>query len=280
MVTAPQPDPWAISCFQYSSDLNLDSQLPSPQSFGLSQPLADISALPEFLLDHVPLDEQEVAQSLFSSSLSIDPSALVDSGATITANVPGIGPLAASNTSASTTSTEVSADSYLLPVSELTLLRAFFRIATRLGCANTVWDLSAISPFCSSPDPSSSIHHHHLPHAWQPTCLQHVTPHHPLLDFLPWPSARDRIIAIFSLPEAARPPSAAGPLALVQFVYDLEDSAEGMRIWGGDPYDAESWEVGQVLFERWWFIFDRDIVEQSNKWRQLRGASTLRLSGA
>ena len=52
-----------------------------------------------------------------------------------------------------------------------------------------------------------------------------------------------------------------------------------MRIWGSDPYDSSSWEVGQVVFERWWFVFDRDIIEQSNSWRRLRGADTLRLTG-
>jgi hypothetical protein len=82
---------------------------------------------------------------------------------------------------------------------------------------------------------------------------------------------------VFDLPEEARPSSAVGPLGLMQLVYDLEDAGEGMRIWGGDPYDAGSWEVGQVLFERWWFIFDRGIVEQSNRWRRLRGASVLKL---
>jgi hypothetical protein len=66
-------------------------------------------------------------------------------------------------------------------------------------------------------------------------------------------------------------------LALLQFVYDLEDGAEGIRIWGGDPYDSTCWEVGQLLFERWWFIFDREIIEQSNRWRALRGASNLRM---
>jgi hypothetical protein len=63
---------------------------------------------------------------------------------------------------------------------------------------------------------------------------------------------------------------------LVDFVYDIEDGAEGMRIWGSDPYDETSWEVGQVVFERWWFVFDKKVVEQSNTWRRRRGAAPLR----
>jgi hypothetical protein len=98
-----------------------------------------------------------------------------------------------------------------------------------------------------------------------------------MVDFFPWPGVRERIIGIFSLPDEARPPQAAGPLGLVNFAYDAEDGAEGIRIWGDDVYDPSSWEVGQVLFERWWFLFDRRIIETSNRWRRLRGAPMLHI---
>lgn len=163
--------------------------------------------------------------------------------------------------------------SYTLPVNELTLFRGFLRIAARLGCQNNLWDINAHSPFS---DPASSISH--LPQTWQPTTAQILIPHHPILDLLPWPSVRENIIRVLTLPEEVRPPIAKSATALVQFVYDLKDNAEGIRIWGGDTYDPASWEVGQLLFERWWFIFDREIVAQSNMWRDLRGAARLRIS--
>lgn len=229
--------------------------------------------LSNFLVDNLQLDQQTTFDTTTGSGST-----------SLSASPPSIDPLMLLDTSSSGSSAgEFSADSYLLPVAELTLLRAFLRIATRLGCDKTVWDLAAQSPFCSpggSAGTSVGVAPHLLPRTWQPTAAQLLVPHHPLLDFLPWPSARDRIIGVFSLPESARPPGAEGPLALVQFAYDLEDAAEGMRIWGGDPYDPESWEVGQLLFERWWFVFDRSIVEQSNRLRSLRGAATLRLRGA
>lgn len=167
------------------------------------------------------------------------------------------------------------ADSYLLPVHELTILRAVLRIAERIGCREQIWNLEAVSPFSQGMATPSE----QLPIAWKPTASQLLVPHHPLLDFLPWPGVRDRVINIFSMPDAMRPPNATGPLALVNFAYDFEDNSEGVRIYGGDPYDANSWEVGQVLFERWWFIFDRDVIENSNRWRQLRGAPPLALKG-
>ncbi|KAL7814207.1 hypothetical protein V8C44DRAFT_326068 [Trichoderma aethiopicum] len=167
------------------------------------------------------------------------------------------------------------ADSYLLPVHELTLLRAMTRIAERIGCPQQMWDLGAVSPFTQGTATPAD----QLPPAWKPTASQLLVPHHPLLDFLPWPQVRDRMISIFSLPEGMRPPHAAGPLALANFAYDFEDGSEGVRVYGGDPYDASCWEVGQVLFERWWFIFDRDVIENSNRWRRLRGAPPLALKG-
>jgi hypothetical protein len=177
-------------------------------------------------------------------------------------------------------SPKFTADSYLLPVHELTVLRGLLRIADRLGSRERMWSLDAVSPFFSPGGTSINIAIDQLPAAWRPTRSQQQLPHHPIFDFLPWPAARDRVIRMFSLPDAARPLHAGGPLALVNFAYDLEDGAEGARIYGGDPYDGSCWEVGQVLFERWWFLFDRDIIETSNRWRRLRGAPPLMLKGS
>lgn len=162
-------------------------------------------------------------------------------------------------------------DSYLLPVHELTLLKACMRISQQIGCDNQLWRLDAVSPFHAGVATPSD----QLPLAWRPTPAQVLIKHHPVLDFLPWASVREKVIGIFSLPDELRPPSATGALAMINFVYDFEDSAEGVRIYGDDPYDPGSWEVGQLFFERWWFLFDREIVENSNRWRKLRGAEPL-----
>lgn len=175
-------------------------------------------------------------------------------------------------------------DSYLLPVPELSTLKAFMRIATCLSVdSSSFWDINAMSPFFRGPGAAARAtptSHLALARTWQPTVAQLLMPHHPLLDFLPWPSVREKVIHVLNLPEDMRPPAARSATALVQFAYDLEDGAEGIRIWGGDPYDPACWEVGQVLFERWWFLFDRQIIEQSNGWRGMRGAAKLRITGA
>ncbi|KAI0525860.1 hypothetical protein F5B22DRAFT_256939 [Xylaria bambusicola] len=198
---------------------------------------------------------------------TINPSALIDSSSN--------SPSASDNTDI----TDVSfPDSYYLPVNELTLLRGLMRIAIRLRCNTTnIWDLGANSPF--NDGTHTPLTTQELPLTWRPTRSQSSIPHHPVIDLLPWPSVRDRILLFMGLPDEARPPALAGPLAHAKLAYDLEDSAEGIRIWGDDPCEPSSWEVGQVLFERWWFIFDRQIIDQSNYWRRLRGAATLCVKG-
>ena len=61
----------------------------------------------------------------------------------------------------------------------------------------------------------------------------------------------------------------------MDFVYDVEDSAEGVRIWGDDPYDWQNWEVGEKVFEKWWWAFDSEIIKNSNELRIGRGAPAL-----
>ncbi|GAW12017.1 hypothetical protein ANO14919_013720 [Xylariales sp. No.14919] len=216
-------------------------------------------------LSTLPMDPSIIGTeaNTFSIFDTIDPNALLDCSSN--------SPSASDNSE----TTELSfPDSYYLPVNELTLLRGLMRIAMRLRCNTTkIWELGANSPF--NDGTHTALTAQELPRVWRPTVSQSSIPHHPVIDLLPWPSVRDRIILLLGLPDEARPPALAGPLAIAQLAYDLEDAAEGVRIWGDDPCEPTAWEVGQVLFERWWFVFDRHVIDQSNYWRKLRGAATL-----
>ena len=64
-------------------------------------------------------------------------------------------------------------------------------------------------------------------------------------------------------------------MALLQLIYDLDDPTEGLRVSGFDFRSAENWEVGQKVFENWWFVLDQDIVRRSNFLRERRGAVKL-----
>lgn len=160
-----------------------------------------------------------------------------------------------------------------LEILELTLLRGCMMVARRINVHEIMWSLSAVSPFT---DPSMAFaQYRHLPANLQPTMVQMTVPHHPIVDLLPWPAVRDRMIMVLSQPPGLRPPQAASPTALLDFVYDIEDSAEGIRLSGSDPYSANNWEVGEKVFKSWWWIFDRDVVRRSNELRESRGAPLL-----
>ncbi|GAP84798.1 putative DUF3425 domain protein [Rosellinia necatrix] len=218
------------------------------------------SSLSALQMEVLSVEEGATTPDLFDI---VDPSALLSSSS------------GSPSTSDNSDSTGLSfPDSYFLPVNELTVLRGLMRVAARLRCnTTTIWGLGANSPF--NDGTHTALTTQELPQVWRPTLSQSSIAHHPVIDLLPWPNVRDRLIMIMNLPDAARPPAATGPLAIAQLAYDLEDPAEGVRIWGDDPCEPTSWEVGQVLFERWWFVFDRRVVDQSNYWRRLRGAATL-----
>ncbi|EAW20773.1 uncharacterized protein NFIA_113010 [Aspergillus fischeri NRRL 181] len=191
-------------------------------------------------------------------------------------------------------------DDHLLEIPSLTLLNAAMKVAQRLNIAGILWDLTAMSPFYQGPESQTTISSPpsllsgssspsstasgpdgtddviELPRHLQPTTSQRLIPHHPILDLLPWPSTRDKLIQVFHLPPEMRPKSAQDPIGLLRFVYDMEDvSGEGIKVRGGDPFAPEAWEVGQVVFERWWWAFDGEIVERSNCVRKWRGENQL-----
>ncbi|GES61805.1 hypothetical protein ATEIFO6365_0001016900 [Aspergillus terreus] len=203
------------------------------------------------------------------------------------------------------TSTFTFPDDSVIEIPSLTLLNAAMAIATRLKIVDVLWDVTAISPFYQgkrpitvemsftpaslmspSPDTSSSddrqdldqVDVDTLPENFRPTPSQRLIPHHPIIDLLPWPSARDKLIQVFSLPVGMRPKAAQDPMGVFRFAYDMEDTGgEGIRMQGTDPFSQETCEIGQVIFERWWWAFDAEIVERSNRARRKRGEGGLRL---
>ncbi|OGM49974.1 hypothetical protein ABOM_001427 [Aspergillus bombycis] len=193
-------------------------------------------------------------------------------------------------------------DDHLLQVPSLTLLSAAVRVAQRLGIGDCLWDIAAVSPFyrpqlytqssTSSPPSSTTqtsgssqtsdtinIDLDTLPDHLRPTGTQILISHHPILDLLPWPTSRDKLIQVFNLPVNLRPKSAQGPMGLVRLVYDMEDDGgEGIRVHRSNPFEAAGWEIGQLMFERWWAAFETDTVERSNRGRKERGEKCLELS--
>lgn len=244
-----EPDP--ISHVEMGVDFNLDdwnSQVIGPDlPLDLAWPLLDIESLPPFPASNIPSD------------ISLTPS--------FTRSASILGPLVQDYQTATTSFP----DTYLLPIPALTLMRACLTNATRLGIVFMLWDSTSISPFytggvrpnfdqasgCSATSTSTGIDIATLPENLRPTRTQQLLPHHPLIDILPWPTVRNKLIMFFAQPEELRP----AQLGMEQLVEDFEDEVEGVvvKAGGAEPWEAHTWEVGKALEKRWWFVLDGKV---------------------
>ncbi|KAF2802250.1 uncharacterized protein BDZ99DRAFT_527621 [Mytilinidion resinicola] len=151
-----------------------------------------------------------------------------------------------------------------IEVPVLGTLRATLTIASLLSVQNSLFDISCMHTLAPSPQ---------LPPNLQPTEAQRSIPHHPILDILPWPTVRTKLI--YMLTSGAS--QLSGGLAIMQLVADMDDLAEGMRVSGTNELDEASWEVGEAMLKNWWWAFDARIIGHSNQLRAMRGAPRLRI---
>jgi Domain of unknown function (DUF3425) len=165
-------------------------------------------------------------------------------------------------------------DDSLLPMTQLKGITAGLNVAAALNCSDIIWDLSYSHVLSPSTLPAN------LPPSLMPTPAQQAIPHHPFIDILPWPSVRSKLCIIFSQPVQLRPPRARDPDAITHMALDLDDEAEGVKVNGSDEFDARNWEVGELFFRNWWWAFDREIVDNSNRFRAQRGLGQLRITAA
>ncbi|KAI6749385.1 hypothetical protein HG530_015224 [Fusarium avenaceum] len=178
-------------------------------------------------------------------------------------------------------------DSTNLSVPNLSTFRAFATIASAIGVLSNFHNPNYLHTL--SPTPASN-----LPPNLHPTSAQITIPHHPLLDILPWPSVREKLICILALPSGLRPlvaredgdqDGSGQAKAVMQIVHDLDDMADGCRIhgnlvaWGGgSEFAEESWEMGECFFRNWWWCIDGRLVNMSNLRRRQRGLGCLRIA--
>ena len=172
-----------------------------------------------------------------------------------------------------------------LQVPILNTIRAFSSIAFALNIMMVVGDPNYLHVL--PPTPASN-----LPWNLQPTPAQLTIPHHPILDALPWPSVREKLICILTLPSMFRPaiaqddePGGTGQAKAVQrLAHDLDDSQQGIRVHGNavgwdnsNELVEDAWEMGECFYRNWWFCVDPNAVVTTNRRRWERGARPLKL---
>jgi hypothetical protein len=163
-------------------------------------------------------------------------------------------------------------DDYSLAVPELECMNTACAFAKLLKCEGTIWDMKC-TRILQLPQHEIAT----LPEILRPTNAQKYIPHHPMIDVIPWPSVRSKLICAFSQPLEMRPLNLRDDMALLRLTYDLDDPAEGVRVSGSDRTDLANWEIGQQLFQNWWWAFDHSIIAISTRKRASRGAAKLRI---
>jgi hypothetical protein len=158
-----------------------------------------------------------------------------------------------------------------MDVPVLKTMRIGLRIIEMLGGLEHVYDLTSKWTMTGC-DISQ------LPPSFQPTPTQLRVPHHPIIDMIPWPSLRTKLILMYAMPPALRPPNARVPDSILQIAHDIDDPAEGFIVNGPNGMSEDEWEIGGAFLKNWWWAVDQEIVSKTNAQRVKRGVPRLLLT--
>ncbi|KAH9007069.1 hypothetical protein EDB86DRAFT_2869818 [Lactarius hatsudake] len=101
-----------------------------------------------------------------------------------------------------------------------------------------------------------------LPASLRPTLVQRTVPHESVIDRIPHPDLRDRLILL------------RGRFNLVDCLHDF---ASAVTIHGDDVLAHANWEIGESWLRRYGFLVDPNTLSVSNKWRREHGLPELRM---
>jgi hypothetical protein len=166
---------------------------------------------------------------------------------------------------------------HVIDIPTLKTMEVTLRIAQMLGLTNELLDLTTTRVFDVSTIP---VPLEDLPENLRPTEAQLLLPHYAVIDLLPWPSIRTKLICLFNQPDQLRPPIARGNMGIMRLIQDLDDESEGVRVAldvDEHGYDEKGWEIGQAVIKDWWWALDPGIISNSNRLRHMRGAPKLQL---
>ncbi|KAJ5094919.1 hypothetical protein N7532_007210 [Penicillium argentinense] len=159
---------------------------------------------------------------------------------------------------------------HLISLSRLNVHRAINENIAAVGITSA-WMKSddAISIF-NLAQPSFSVEG--IPPCLRPTFIQLHIPHHPWLDFFPFPRMRDCMIL------AAQGDSFDDDDLchdLMAF-WDTRNTAATLLVWG-NSWDAQHWEVTEGFAQKWkWLLPDSlELLASTNRWRRSRGERPL-----
>ncbi|RAO73683.1 uncharacterized protein BHQ10_009695 [Talaromyces amestolkiae] len=119
----------------------------------------------------------------------------------------------------------------------------------------------------------SSVDHNEdqIPSSLRPTAIQRAVPHHPWLDFFPFPGMRDLMIIAgdrLDEDELCRD--------LMAF-WDTHNTGATLLVWG-QPWNPKNWEATEGFVKKWHWLMARspELLESTNFWRVKRGDRVLK----
>lgn len=179
----------------------------------------------------------------------------------------------------------LSAD-HLLTLTHFNTMRGMLTLVLTLGVDPMLMETDLMSPFVTTVAgpklASTSVEV--LPPILHPTALQKVIPHHPELDVMPFPGARDNLIRAmdrYSMHELCL--DIIGVTGSLESVteelgteYEQNVFCTGLLLWG-DPLLPSSWEVTENFARKWAWVFTgcQEAVVSTNYWRSRRGERPL-----
>lgn len=125
----------------------------------------------------------------------------------------------------------------------------------------------------NNPSPLPDVDISTLPESLRPTALQRLVPHHPWLDFFPFPEMRDRLIVAATAGYLDEDELCRDLMAF----WDTRNSGATLVVWGV-PWDPWNWEVTEAFLAKWrWVVVGIGGLRRStNYWRGMRGEGGLR----
>ncbi|KAF4453289.1 hypothetical protein F53441_4019 [Fusarium austroafricanum] len=112
-----------------------------------------------------------------------------------------------------------------------------------------------------------------IPQDLRSTHLQHSEPSQFWINAIPFPSLRDNLILMADKYDTHELLLDLG-LRMYEGFDDLERC--GFLVWD-NPWCGTGWEVSEGFVRRWGFLLKgcQEVVESTNRWRQIRGESQL-----
>ncbi|KZF23103.1 hypothetical protein L228DRAFT_259977 [Xylona heveae TC161] len=109
-----------------------------------------------------------------------------------------------------------------------------------------------------------------IPPSLRPTPIQRQIPHHPWLDFFPFPCMRDNLIAAgdtFDDEDLCHD--------LMAF-WDTRNTGATLLVWG-QPWDPRNWEVTEEFARKWGWLLQGcpELLSSTDIWRMNRGEKPL-----